>query len=80
MCVCVCVCVHAHACACVHRQVCICVFAGCVHRSGSSHSPWCIIENTMGAGPAIPTGPFSDGNWPAGFLSQNLQQETPLQL
>ena len=76
VCVYVCVCV----CACVCRQVCMCVFAGCVHRSGSSHSLWYIVENTMGAGPAICTRLFSDGNWPAGFLSQNLQQEMPLQL
>ena len=47
-------CVCVHTCACVCRQVCMCVLAGCVHRRGSSHSLWCIIENTMGAGPAIP--------------------------
>ena len=73
--VCVCVCVHVYTGRCAY--VCL---QDVYTEVGSSHSPWCIIENTMGAGPAIPTGLFSDGNWPSGFLSQNLQQETPLQL
>ena len=74
---CVCVCTHVH----VYAGRCACVCLQDVYTEGgllilcgvSLKTQWGQVLLSL-------TRLFSDGNWPAGFLSQNLQQETPLQL